>query len=184
MKEGWTFPLPGWAAGEGKRGPRFFGLGEVRLAVLSLIAERPQHGYELMKEFGARLGSLYHASSGTVYPALKQLEKEKLIEFRMEAGRKIYRLTKDGRKHLSAEAGAVQAIWNRATEFENLGQQMGPHTMAVAGPLNELYMATLRAANWSGGDPDREDQVRGILRRAAGELSRVVGGGRSGAAED
>jgi len=176
MKNFWQGPMLGWPPfGPDIKGrTRFFGLGEVRLAVVSLIAEDPKHGYQLMKELGSRLGSLYRASSGTVYPVLKQLEKERLIEYRLEEGRKMYRLTRAGRKLLSNEATAVASIWTRAEEVEDWGQQMGPHSMAVAGPLSELYSTALRAARWGAGDPNREDQIRGILRTASATLNKLI----------
>jgi DNA-binding PadR family transcriptional regulator len=58
---------------------RFFGPGEVRLALLSLVAEAPSHGYELMKKLEERSAGVYRASAGTVYPTLQQLEDEGLI---------------------------------------------------------------------------------------------------------
>jgi DNA-binding PadR family transcriptional regulator len=176
MKETWPFSFPGWPGyGPDPKGrTRFFGLGEVRLAVLSLIAEGPRHGYQLMKELASRLGALYRASSGTVYPVLAQLLKEALIEFQLEEGRKMYRLTRAGKKVLSAEAAVVAEIWSRAGEVEELGQQIGPHSMVIAGPLSELSAAALRASNWSGGDPDREDQIRRILRQATAEINQLM----------
>jgi DNA-binding PadR family transcriptional regulator len=176
MNESWQFSHPGWRpfGADTKGRTRFFGLGEVRLAVLSLISEEPKHGYQLMKELAVRLGSLYRASSGTVYPVLKQLETEGLVEYRLENGRKMYRLTRDGRKLLAGQRETVAGIWSRAEEFEDFGQQLGPHSMAVAGPLNELYGTALRAAAWSGGDPDREDRVRAILRNASASLNSLM----------
>ena len=170
------FLLPGWPLlyPNFKGRTRFFGLGEVRLAVLSLIAEDPKHGYQLMKELASRLGSFYRASSGTVYPVLKQLENDGLVEYRVEQGRKMYRLTKAGRKLLSTEADAVAGIWDRAEEVEDLGQQIGPHSMTVAGPLTELYSTALRAAKWSAGDPNREDRIRSILRNASASLTKLT----------
>ena len=57
---------------------RFFGPGEVRLALLSLLSERGRHGYDLMKRLEERSAGTYRASPGTVYPALQQLEDQGL----------------------------------------------------------------------------------------------------------
>lgn len=181
MKESWPLPLAGWLPfGPDPKGRnRFFGLGEVRLAVLSLIAESPKNGYQLLKDLAARLGPLYRASSGTVYPVLKQLEKDGLVEPWLEGGRNLYRPTKAGRKFLSSEAQAVADIWSRAEQVEDLGQQMGPQSGVIAGPLSELYITALRASTWSAGNPDREDQVRGILRNAAAALNQLMASGAS-----
>ena len=176
MKDNWQFSLPYWPLvhPDVKGRSRFFGLGEVRLAVLSMIEEGPKHGYQLMKELTSRLGSLHRVGSGTVYPVLKQLEHDGLVHYQMNEGRKTYSLTKTGRKLLAGEAEAISGIWKRAAEAEDLGQQIGPHSMAVLGPLSELYTAALRAGEWTGGNPDREDQVRSILRGAAAELTHLI----------
>jgi DNA-binding PadR family transcriptional regulator len=176
MKEFWQAPLLGWPPlGPDPKGrTRFFGLGEVRLAVLSLIAEDSRNGYQLIKELSSRLGYFYRASSGTVYPVLKQLEKEGLVECRLEEGRNLYRPTRKGRGLLASEAEAVAQIWARAEQAEDLGQLAGPHVAIIAGPLNELYTAALRASNWAAGDPNREDQVREVLRNTTAALNYLM----------
>ena len=68
---GGAFPWAGLAFG---RHGRFFEAGEVRLAILSLLAEGPKHGYQLMKEMKDRSSGMYSASAGSVYPTLQQLE--------------------------------------------------------------------------------------------------------------
>ena len=176
MKDIWQSARPSWPLvyPDIRGRTRFFGLGEVRLAVLSMIEESPKHGYQLMKELTSRLGALHRVGSGTVYPVLKQLEHNGLIQYRMNEGRKTYSLTKTGRKLLAGEAEAISGIWKRAEEAEEFGQHIGPHSMAVLGPLFELYTAALRAAEWTDSNPDREDQVRSILRSTAAELSRLI----------
>jgi DNA-binding PadR family transcriptional regulator len=176
MKDIDLFAFPAWSSlgADPKGRSRFFGLGEARLAVLSLISEEPRNGYQLMKELGSRLGSLYRASSGTVYPVLKQLDREGLVQCRLEQGRNLYRLTREGRAHLVGEAEAVARIWTRAEEVEGFGQHAGPHAVIIAGPLKELQLAALRASSWATGNAGREDQVRGILRNTTTELNRLT----------
>ena len=170
MPETWPFLIPGFGSPESRGRARFFGLGEARLIILSLLDEAPGHGYQLMKEMRRRLGELYSSSAGTVYPALKQLQKEGLIESSLKEGRHVYRLTREGRKLVRAEESSIQQIWSRASDYEGLGRQLGPHTSIVASPLQEVIAAGLLAARWSSGDPDREDRVRSILRDTASQL--------------
>jgi DNA-binding PadR family transcriptional regulator len=176
MKEFRQFPMLGWPPFEPdtKGRTRFFGLGEVRLAVLSLIAENPSNGYRLIKELASRLGYFYRASSGTVYPVLKQLEKAGLAESRVEQGRNLYRPTRKGRALLASEAEAVAQIWSRAEQAEDLGQHAGPHALVIAGPLNELYQTALRASSWAAGNPNREDQIREVLRNTTAALNYLM----------
>src|SRR5437868_1460295 len=88
-----------WGPAFGSR-VRFFESGEVRLAVLSLLAEGPKHGYQLIKEMLDRSGGLYRASAGTVYPTLQQMEQEGLSSSALLKGRRVYRLTAAGRREL------------------------------------------------------------------------------------
>ena len=70
------------------------------LAVLGLLRNRPRHGYELK----ARLLELGFArvSFGSLYPALRRLEKRGLIEALRQSGRrKAYRLTDSGEEELT-----------------------------------------------------------------------------------
>lgn len=142
---------------------RFFGLGEARIAILSLIAAGPTHGYKLMKDLATRLGPLYRSSAGTVYPVLKQLEAENLIGFRLEQGRRMYRLTRAGRKALKDEAGTIADIWSRAQAIENLGN-----------PVGALYSAAMKASAWAAGDEDREIQFRATVRAATDQLNKLT----------
>ena len=155
---------------ESRSHARFFGTGQVRLALLSLLDPTPKHGYALMKDLRDRLGDLYQSSAGTVYPTLKQLEKDGLIESRLKDRRNLYRLTKAGRKLVVAEASAITQIWSRASDFHGLGEFSGPHAAVVSSPLQEVVQAALLASLEASGNPDREDQIRSILRNAAAQL--------------
>jgi DNA-binding PadR family transcriptional regulator len=161
---GFTGGSPWAAFAFGRRG-RFFESGEMRLAILSLLSEGPKHGYQLMKEMRERSGGIYSASAGSVYPTLQQLEDEDLISSDQQGGKRIYRLTQEGRKELGKRPDSVRGIWERAEECEDWGQSMGPETMVVFGPLSALIKASLRAAGRAG-----TDRVRTILDRARRDL--------------
>ena len=96
---------------------RFFGPGEVRLALLSLLADEPMHGYELMKRLEERSGGIYRASAGTIYPTLQQLEDEGQIVSESVNGKRVYKLTEAGRRELTDRDETVRQIWRRARRF-------------------------------------------------------------------
>ena len=156
-----TFPFTMGFVSKG----RFFGPGEMRLAVLSLLSEGPKHGYQLMKELGERSGGMYQASAGSVYPTLQQLENEALIRAKPEAGKKTYSLTAAGRKELDRDPDAVRRIWERAEECEDWGQSFGPESMMVLPLISPLVKASLRAAGRGGAE-----RVREIIDRARKDL--------------
>jgi DNA-binding PadR family transcriptional regulator len=159
-----AFPI---ALALGSKG-RFFGPGEIRLAILSLLGEGPKHGYQLMKELGERSGGMYQASAGSVYPTLQQLEDEALIRVKQQGGRKVHTLSAAGRRELNRDPEGVRRIWERAEECEDWGQSFGPESMMVLPLLSPLVKASLRAAGRGG-----VDRVREILDRARKDLEAI-----------
>src|SRR5690242_13286747 len=51
----------------GGGGGRIFGPGNLRLILLALVAEKPSHGYELIKAVEQKFGGGYSPSPGSVY---------------------------------------------------------------------------------------------------------------------
>jgi DNA-binding PadR family transcriptional regulator len=153
---------------------RFFENGEVRVAILSLLETGPKHGYQLMKEMQERSGGLYRASAGTVYPTLQLLEDEGLIESEKKDGRRVFSLTETGRAELARDPDAVRRIWERAESWGDWGQRMGPNVFALSENVAAVVKSALRAAQWTGGDPKREEQVRKIIRRACEDLDELA----------
>ena len=152
---------------------RFFEAGELRLAVLSLLGEKPQHGYQLMKEMEERSGGLYRGSAGSIYPTLQQLAEERLIASDRQAGRRVYTLTPAGRKELQRDPDAVRRIWARAERWEDWGACMGPETIAAIGPLTEILKAAMRASGRVSGKRAAEQKLRDILERTRRELEQL-----------
>ncbi len=56
-----------------KRSGTRAGRGEVRSAVLALLAERPMHGYQIIREIEERSNGSWKPSAGSVYPTLQLL---------------------------------------------------------------------------------------------------------------
>ncbi len=95
-----------------KRGGSRAGRGDVRAAVLALLAEKPMHGYQIINEIDERTGGHWKPSAGSVYPTLQLLTDEGLISVEESNGRKIYSLTDIGRE---AVAGSdASAPWETA----------------------------------------------------------------------
>ncbi|WP_199506053.1 PadR family transcriptional regulator [Geodermatophilus sp. TF02-6] len=78
------------------RAPR----GDVRAAVLLLLAEQPMHGYQLMQTIAERSGGRWTPSPGAIYPTISQLEDEGLVSVTADAGRKLVTLTDAGRQQV------------------------------------------------------------------------------------
>jgi len=76
--------------------------GDVRMALLALLAEKPMHGYEMLRELEQRSGALWRPSAGSVYPTLQLLEDEGLIKGKDVDERRMYSITDAGRSELKA----------------------------------------------------------------------------------
>src|SRR5688572_30538651 len=113
------------AGGPTSRG-RFFGSGEMRLALLSLLAEETGHGYQLMTRLEERCGGSYKASAGTIYPSLQQLEDEGLVRAEPVDNKKTYRITKKGREEVDERAEEIDEIWKRADAWSEWGLLRDP----------------------------------------------------------
>src|SRR6516162_7031827 len=100
--------------GIGRREGRMFDAGELRLVILALVAEKPRHGYEIIKELGERVGGDYSPSPGVVYPTLTMLEEMGYASASQDPqGRKLYALTPEGEKILADSKDQVDAIFAR-----------------------------------------------------------------------
>lgn len=134
MNGNMNFAGPGWkararwdedgprgeGAEEGRRGRRgrMFAQGELRLALLALIAENPLHGYELIKAIEEMTGGDYAPSPGAVYPTLQLLEDEGSIEEAEAEGAK---------KPFAATAQGLEELEDRKDEVKALLRRLGRH---------------------------------------------------------
>jgi DNA-binding PadR family transcriptional regulator len=142
---------------------RFFGASELRLAVLSMLEERPKHGYELMKELESRSGGSYRVSAGSMYPSLQMLEDEGLVTSEQRDGKRIYSLTDLGRAEVAKEAAAIERIWQKASHWGDWGPW-------VAGPIGGLMKATFHAVNRAGADREKKAKIEAILDQTRRDL--------------
>lgn len=87
-----------------------FAHGALRLYLLSLLTERPMHGYELMQALERRFGGTYQPSAGTIYPRLAKLEAEGLVTKTADGRRATFAITDAGRAELADRAGELDAL--------------------------------------------------------------------------
>jgi DNA-binding PadR family transcriptional regulator len=148
---------------------RFFEHGDLRYVLLGLIAERPRHGYELIKDIEEKFGGMYSPSPGVIYPTLTLLEELGYIRpENAEGPRKQFVITPEGTAFLAANRAVVDQIFARMAAA---GQ------VYAGGPAPEIRraMRNLEAALTIrlGHGPLSADQVRAVttvLDRAAGEI--------------
>ncbi|MEW1805102.1 PadR family transcriptional regulator [Pseudarthrobacter sp. NPDC080039] len=145
-----------------KRAGTRAGKGEVRAAVLALLAERPMHGYQVIREIEERSGGSWKPSAGSVYPTLQLLADEGTISAEESNGRKIYSLTEAGREEVAAHHGA--APWDPET------------TTAGTASLPRAGMELAQAAAQVGrtGSPDQVRQAVAVLDEARRRLYGIL----------
>lgn len=96
--------------------PPVFAHGSLRLYLLSLLAEQPRHGYELIQALSDRFGGSYIPSAGTIYPRLSKLEEEGLVTKESDGRKTTYSITDAGRAELEARRGELDSIEDAMTD--------------------------------------------------------------------
>ena len=165
------FGWRGRGGGFGAREGRMFDGGELRLVILALVAEKPRHGYEIIKELVERLGGGYSPSPGVVYPTLTLLEEMGYASASQDqAGRKLYTLTPEGEKALAENKAQVDAIFERFADREETGRGgIGPVIRAM---MNLRAAARLRLKSRSA-TPEQIQAIADALDAAAKTIERI-----------
>ncbi|KQO97759.1 PadR family transcriptional regulator [Leifsonia sp. Leaf264] len=96
--------------------PPVFAHGSLRLYLLSLLAEQPRHGYELITALSDRFGGTYSPSAGTIYPRLAKLEEEGLVTKSSDGRKTVYEITDAGRAELAAREPELAGIEDEVTD--------------------------------------------------------------------
>jgi DNA-binding PadR family transcriptional regulator len=146
-----------------KRVGRRMGRGDVRAAVLALLAEKPMHGYQIIREIEERSGGSWKPSAGSVYPTLQLLADEGLISAEESNGRKTYALTDAGREEASSAGTSVP--WETS---ENDG------TGFAALPKAGMELAHAAAQVRRTGSPEQVKQAVAVLDEARRRLYSIL----------
>lgn len=132
--------------------PAVFGHGALRLYLLSLLAEAPRHGYELMQALEQRFGGTYTPSAGTIYPRLAKLEEEGLVTKVVEGRKSTYAITEAGRAELAA----------REHELRDLEGEITDSVRRMASEVREGVRSAMRSlrADLAAAERDARDAAR------------------------
>jgi len=121
----------------------FLAKGDFKSMVLRILEERPMHGYEIMKFVEDRYHGFYKPSSGAIYPALRALLRQRLVEVSGEERRKTYRISRKGKAYLRSRRVELERGFHlfestvgpeRAALFRELrttGRVLGPNMRTV-----------------------------------------------------
>lgn len=152
---------------------RFFAHGDLRLVVLHLIAEKPRHGYEIIKAIEERAGGAYSPSPGVVYPTLTLLEELGHVTAgaSAEGTRKLHAATPEGLAFLDANRPALDALLARMDEAGR-ARGGGPAPQVVRAMENLKLALRLRLARGPLGE-EQANAVAAALDAAATAVERT-----------
>ncbi len=168
----------GFMGDGGMPGARKLTSADLQLLLLALLAERPAHGYELIRLLEERSAGFYAPSPGMIYPALTYLEEIGHAEVSQDGNRKLYTLTEAGRAQLEASREQATQILDA---LKRIGERMAGVREAFAGldaadprAADDLHRAkhALKHAilRKHGCSPEEARRITQILDQAAAEI--------------
>lgn len=144
------------------------GRGDVRAAVLALLAERPMHGYQIIREIEERSHGAWKPSAGSVYPTLQMLTDEGLITAEESGGRKTYSLTDAGREE-------TEQSKDRSAPWEMSGKRDAASATAIPKAGAQLAQAAALVAR--SGSPEQVTEAVAVLDEARRRLYSILAQG-------
>jgi DNA-binding PadR family transcriptional regulator len=151
----------GRRGGHGRRGRR----GDVRAAILVLLAERPMHGYEIIQEVAERSQDLWKPSPGSVYPTLQLLVDESLIvSTESEGSKKLFALT---------DAGKEAAEKVTTPPWEEIADGVDPAHLNLRAAVGQLFGAVAQSAHAA--SEEQQQRILEIINNARREIYTILG---------
>ncbi len=136
--------------------------GDIRTAVIRLLAEGPMHGYQIIQELSARSGGHWQPSPGSVYPTLQLLEDEGLVASEEADGKRVYKLT---------DAGAEQA--RRMADDTAPWDELAEGGAGSSRWQLRTHMGKLAAAVMQAGSSASDEQVERVLQVLADARKKI-----------
>ena len=133
--------------------------GDVRTAVLAVLAEAPGHGYEVIQALEEKSGGRWRPSPGSVYPTLQQLEDEDLLRSEEREGKRVYEVTDEGRVEAERRLAEGGAPW----------EDDGPDFRGNVKLLFLAYKQVMLA-----GSPDQGEAANEIIANARRQMYRLL----------
>jgi DNA-binding PadR family transcriptional regulator len=161
----------GFGFGPGPRGRRRGGprrrgrRGDVRAAILVLLAERPMHGYEMIQEIAERSQDLWRPSPGSVYPTLQLLVDEGLITgSETEGSKKLFELT---------DAGKAAAEKVETPPWDEIAEGVDPSHLNLRAAVGQLFGAVAQSAHAA--SAEQQQRIIEIVNNARREIYTILG---------
>jgi DNA-binding PadR family transcriptional regulator len=152
---------------------RFFAHGDLRLVILNLIAEKPRHGYEIIKAIEDAVSGAYSPSPGTIYPTLTLLEEIGYVTVAPseDGTKKLHAITEQGRSFLEANRPALDALLVRMADAGKANASN--HAPQIVRAMENLRLALRLRLTRGALTPEQVDAVAAVLDTAATTVERV-----------
>ena len=135
--------------------------GDVKFIVLSALAEKPMHGYDIMQSLEQRHEGRYRPSPGSIYPTLQMLEDGGFVTAEQVDGKRIYTITDAGRKLLAERGDGSDDLAEGDTDWSTMRESAWKFIAAVKqGVTHE--------------DPQIREQVRRIVDEARKKIYKIL----------
>ncbi|HZK58948.1 MAG TPA: PadR family transcriptional regulator [Cryobacterium sp.] len=155
--------------------PPVFAHGSLRLYLLSLLAEQPRHGYELIQALSDRFGGTYSPSAGTIYPRLAKLEEDGLVTKSADGRKTVYEITDAGRAELLARASELDAIETEVTDsVRRLADEVRSGVSEAMKSLRADLASAARQARAESASQGTSSNVQAESNRALREADMVL----------
>jgi len=156
-----------------ERHPRIFEKGDLKYVILSLLKDKPSHGYEIIRALEDYFHGLYTPSAGSVYPTLQMLEDMGYVTVSERDGKKVYTVTNEGNRFLKEQQEVIDKIkeqmdeWCQPRDIEEFHDTIDE--------LRGLGRLVGRQAPHLG--PEKWSRIRGIVTRARRDVEDILGKG-------
>ena len=163
----------GWK-GRGGHGERGFEHGRLRFVLLKLIAEKPSHGYELIKAIEERTHGAYSPSPGAVYPTLTLLEELGYITLDDSDGqRRLCQVTAAGQNFLAENHAIVAELESRLSRSAGGEQADGRIAPPIVRAMENLHVALRLRLDTGGLSRDQVHAIAASLDATATRIEQI-----------
>lgn len=133
--------------------------GDVRAAILDVLAVEPLNGYQVIQQIAERSGGQWKPSPGSVYPTVAQLEDEGLITSDEQRGRTL-RLTPEGEAYVAEHPDELAAVW--ADFADEPVEEDAPDLSVLKSEVGQLMSAVWQILT-NGTDRQRKDAMAVLI---------------------
>jgi DNA-binding PadR family transcriptional regulator len=154
-----------------ERHSRIFEKGDLKYVILSLLKDKPSHGYEIIRALEDYFHGFYTPSAGSVYPTLQMLEDMGYVSSSERDGKKVYTITNDGSKFLKEQQEVIDKIKGHMNEWCHPRNAEELHN--TIDELRNLGRLVGRKAHHLGAE--KWVRIKEVIARASHDIQDILG---------